>query len=402
MTTTAVRPAGFSRFRWVRAAMKRVAKAGGAAIVALVVVITAASFGYNLATGGPAPRPAHLRFAEGGGWDTRYLEWGTHGTPVVLVPGAFETAGTFARLGPVLAADHRVFAIDLSGTGYSASNPPFSAGHLAGQILAFVKAEGLIGANAPVLVGHSAGAADVGIAALKNPEVVKDVVFLDGDATPLSASSLLGKMAGTLFVNPFKTSVVRLALSQDWLIRNIYSSLCGPTCPRLTRAGVNTWRWPLEQPGFQAEITETMRLGITAMTPAQFAALQAADVPKLVVLGVDDPQMSHSDAALAARKIGSPPPVYVPGRHLTMIASPIQVAAAIDSLGPVAHARLIHLDKPPHTDSGPRITPPVGGTPPASPARYMLRPEGQVCASSPQITLIMGPANHQSHIQPEC
>ena len=29
----------------------------------------------------------------------------------------------------------------------------------------------------------------------------------------------------------------------------------------------------------------------------------------------------------------APPPVYVPGRHLTMIASPGQVAAAIDSLG---------------------------------------------------------------------
>jgi hypothetical protein len=43
--------------------------------------------------------------------------------------------------------------------------------------------------------------------------------------------------------------------------------------------------------------------------------------------------MSHSDAALTARRIGSPPPVYVPGRHLTMIASPRQVAAAIDSLG---------------------------------------------------------------------
>jgi hypothetical protein len=41
--------------------------------------------------------------------------------------------------------------------------------------------------------------------------------------------------------------------------------------------------------------------------------------------------MSHSDAALTARRIGSPPPVYVPGRHLTMIASPSQVAAAIDS-----------------------------------------------------------------------
>lgn len=69
------------------------------------------------------------------------------------------------------------------------------------------------------------------------------------------------------------------------------------------------------------------------MTPAQFAALKAVGVPKLVVVGAGDPEMSHSDAALTAHRIGAPPPVYVPGRHLTMIASPRKVAAAIDSLG---------------------------------------------------------------------
>jgi pimeloyl-ACP methyl ester carboxylesterase len=313
--------------------LKRAAKVAGIAIVALVAVVTAASFGYNLATDGPAPRPAHLLFAQGGGWDTRYLEWGTHGTPVVLVPGAFETADAFARLGPVLAKNHRVFAIDLSGTGYSAPDPPFSGDHLAGQILAFLKTQKLTGPNAAILVGHSAGAADVGIAALQDPMVVKGVVFLDGDATPLGVPSFLGAIAGTLFINPYKTSVLRLALSRDWLIRNIYSSFCGPTCPQLTEAGVNTWRWPLEQPGFQAEITYSMRHGITAMASAQFTALKAVDVPKLIVIGVGDPQMSHPDAALAARRIGAPPPVYVPGRHLTMISSPRQVAAAIDSLG---------------------------------------------------------------------
>jgi hypothetical protein len=48
--------------------------------------------------------------------------------------------------------------------------------------------------------------------------------------------------------------------------------------------------------------------------------------------------MSHSDAALTARRIGAPPPVSVPGWHLTMIASPGPVAAAIDSLAN-RHAR---------------------------------------------------------------
>jgi pimeloyl-ACP methyl ester carboxylesterase len=333
MTTTGVPPAGLSSPRRFPRIFKRAAKVAGIAVVALVVAVTGASFGYNLATDGPAPRPAHLLFAKGGGWDTRYLEWGTHGRPVVLVPGAFETADAFAELGPVLASNHRVFAIDLSGTGYSAPNPPFSAGHLAGQIRAFLKAENLTGTNAPILVGHSAGAADVGIAALQDPGAVDGVVFLDGDATPLGFPSFLGAVASVLFINPYKTSVLRLALSQDWLIKNIYSSQCGPTCPQLTKAGVSTWRWPLEQPGFQAEITYSMRHGITAMTAAQFAALKAADVPKLVVAGVSDPQMSHSDAALTAQRIGAPPPVYVPGRHLTMIASPHQVAATIDSLG---------------------------------------------------------------------
>ena len=218
----------------------RVVKVAGIAIVALVAGVTATSFGYNLATGGPAPRPVHLLFARGGGWDTRYLEWGTHGTPVVLVPGAFETADTFARLGPVLARSHRVFAIDLSGTGYSAPNPPFSAGHLAGQILAFLKAKQLTGPDVPVLVGHSAGAADVGIAALRGRRFVKGVVFLDGDATPFGTPSFVSALVGTLFMNPYKTSALRLALSQDALIKGIYSSMCGPGCPQLDQAGVNT------------------------------------------------------------------------------------------------------------------------------------------------------------------
>jgi pimeloyl-ACP methyl ester carboxylesterase len=313
--------------------VKRLARMAGIAVAALVVAVTAASFGYNLATDGPAPRPEHLLFAKGGGWDSRYLEWGTHGTPVVLVPGAFETADTFARLGPVLGENHRVFAIDLSGTGYSAPNPPFSASHLGSQILAFLTAEKLTGPDAPVLVGHSSGAADVGIAALQRPKAIRSVVFLDGDAAPFPFPAFLGTIASALFINPYKTSVLRLLLSQDWLFRNQYNSLCGPMCPALDEAGVNTWRWPLQQPGFQEQIAYEMRNGITAMTPAQLAALKATGIPKLVVAGAHDPDMPRSDMVQTAQKIGAPPPVYVPGRHLTMIASPRQVAAAINSLG---------------------------------------------------------------------
>jgi pimeloyl-ACP methyl ester carboxylesterase len=297
-----------------------------AVLVAFLVAATIASFSYNLATDGPAPRPAGLRFADSGGFETRYRTWGTTGRPIVLIPGAFETADSFDALGPVLAAEHyRVYAIDLSGTGYSAPSPPFSADHLADQVVAFLRAEHLTGPDAAILVGHSAGAADVGIAAIRAPDAVRGVIFLDGDATPLGMPTFLG----TLVINPFRTTLLRLALSSDSLIRAIYNSQCGPACPQLTRQGINTWRWPLEQPGFSAEFAYVLSHGITSMTSAQFAALKAAPVPKLVVAGASDPQMSHADAVATARRIGAPSPVYVPGRHLTMIASPRQLAAVI-------------------------------------------------------------------------
>jgi pimeloyl-ACP methyl ester carboxylesterase len=299
-------------------------------LLALAAAVTAASFCYNLATGGPAPRPAGLLFAHGGGFDTRYREWGTAGTPVVLVPGAFETADTFAALGAALAAaHHRVFAIDLIGTGYSAPSRPFSAGNMARQLIAFMNTEGLTGANAPVLLGHSAGAAVVGLAAVAAPHDVRGVVFLDGDATPLGGA---GGFLGSLLINPFRTTLVRLALSQDWLIKSIYGSMCGPMCPPLTAAGVATWRMPLQQPGFQSYLAYSMSHGIPAMTPGQFRQLRAAPVPKLVIFGVHDPQMSASDATVTARRIGAPPPEFVPGRHLTMIASPNQITTDLHDL----------------------------------------------------------------------
>ena len=296
-------------------------------VVALMATVTVASFGYNAATDGPAARPAGLLIARGGGFDTRYLSWGTRGTPIVLVPGAFETADTFSALGPVLGVNHRVFAIDLTGTGYSTASPPYSTAHLAAQLLAFLTAKGLTGANTPVLVGHSSGAAVVGLAAVDGgARAVREVVFLDGDATPLNGAP---GFLGYLLIDPYRTSLLRLALSQDWLIRDVYNSQCGPLCPSLSAAGVETWRLPLQQPGFADFATYTLHHGIASLTPAEFAALRALPVPKRVIYGTDDPQMSPSDMTQTAARIGAPPPAAVPGRHLTMISSPRQLAALL-------------------------------------------------------------------------
>jgi pimeloyl-ACP methyl ester carboxylesterase len=305
--------------------LRRFARRAAVTVIAAVVALTAASFVYNLATASEASRPAGLRMLSAGGFDTRYRSWGAAGSPVVLVPGAFETADTFAALGAALGRDHRVFAIDLTGTGYSRPSPPFDASHLADQLVAFLDAKGLTGPDAPVIVGHSSGAAVAGLAALRGRQVAAGVIFLDGDATPLALPSF----AGALLINPYRTSLIRLVLSSDWLIRKIYSSQCGPTCPGLTAAGVETWRRPLLQPGFQAALGYTLQHGIPSMTSAQLDQLRATRVPKRVMSGAHDPQLGPAAAARAAASIGAPPPVAVPGRHLTMIASPEQLAAAI-------------------------------------------------------------------------
>jgi len=291
-----------------------------------LVLATAGSFVFNLATDGAASRPHGLRFVRTAGFDTRYRTWGTAGSPIVLVPGAFESADTFAALGPVLGEHHRVFAIDLTGTGYSTPSPPFDAYHLAGQLLAFVRAMRLTGANAPVLVGHSSGAAVVGMAVLRERRAARGIVFLDGDATPLTFPAI----AGWLLTNPYRTTLVRLALGSGWLIQRIYESACGPTCPPLTANSLRTWRLPLEQPGFLDVTAYNLRHGIPSMTGTQLRALRSSSIPKLVIYGRNDPELSRPDAAAAAARIGAPPPVAIPGRHLTMISSPRQLTAALE------------------------------------------------------------------------
>jgi pimeloyl-ACP methyl ester carboxylesterase len=136
-----------------------------------------------------------------------------------------------------------------------------------------------------------------------------------------------------VLVNPFRTTLVRLALSQGWLVQRIYESQCGPACRPLSAAGIQTWRGPLQQPGFlQVVGYELAGHGIPSMTLAQLRGLHGVGVPKLVVYGRADPQMSPADAAMTAARIGARAPVEVPGRHLTMVSSPWQVAAAVNSV----------------------------------------------------------------------
>jgi hypothetical protein len=58
----------------------------------------------------------------------------------------------------------------------------------------------------------------------------------------------------------------------------------------------------VQQSGFASEVSYSLRHGIPSMTEAEFRQLRAVAVPKRVIFGVDDPQMSAADAAATVRR----------------------------------------------------------------------------------------------------
>src|SRR5450432_979570 len=74
------------------------------------------------------PEPASLagvthHSAKVNGIELHYVAAGTEGTPVLLVHGFPEKWWTFRKLIPLLAASHRVYAVDLRGFGDSDNGP---------------------------------------------------------------------------------------------------------------------------------------------------------------------------------------------------------------------------------------------------------------------------------------
>ncbi|MFJ8197119.1 alpha/beta fold hydrolase [Streptomyces sp. NPDC096152] len=332
----AERAHGQRRSRLRRAAL-------GCAVV--LVVVTAASFVFNAVTVGRAAPPRGLAYVQAADIRTRYETWGTGGPPVVLVHGAFESVDTWSRLAPLLARDHRVYALDLTGDGYSERHGPYTVDHFTRQLLGFLDAMHLVGPGEhPLLVGHSGGAAVVTEAALRAPGRLGGVMLLDGDALDTGAGP--PPAFKYMLIEPYRTSLLRLGLGIDTVTRRVYDTQCGPACPRLDAAGLDQWRRPLRMPGAERALWDMLAAGVPGLPANRVARLAGVRLPKSVVFGAQDTVFSRQTPQETARRIGAPPPTLIPGaRHLTMISNPEAVATAVDTLTATAVAapRPLHL-----------------------------------------------------------
>ncbi|RMI42550.1 alpha/beta hydrolase [Actinomadura harenae] len=291
-------------------------------------LVTAASMVVVLSTETRAAVPAGLSYVQAGDVRTRYREWGSGGSPVVLVHGAFESADAWTPTAEILGRTHRVLAIDLTGDGYSQRRPPYNAAHLADQVNAFIAAMHL---SKPVIVGHSSGAAVVAEAALRRPDAIGGLLLLDGDALLTGAGQK--SPLPYLFIDPYRTALLRLGVRSDWLVRTAYARACGPRCPRLDAQGVDQWRRPFMVPGAEKAVWAMLREGVVGIPTSRLERLRTLNMPKSVVFGADDFVFSRSTPAETAARIGAPPPTLIPrAQHMAFVSDPGVVASTIDAL----------------------------------------------------------------------
>jgi pimeloyl-ACP methyl ester carboxylesterase len=318
-----------------RSGLRRILRQCLIAALVCIVSFTGFSFVYNLATQDTVPYPSGLTYVQTGDISTRYREWGTSGTPVLLLHGFIESADTWTSMAELLARDHRVYAIDLDGYGYTQRVAPYDTAHLTQQVLDFIAVMHL---QRPIVVGHSSGAALAGAVALAEPNNIGGVMFLDGDGLPLNGTADGGRdNSGFNFsgwiLQPYRTTLLRLVLRSDYAIRAIYNATCGPRCPALTEAGIDQWRRPFQVPGAEAAAFAVLGAGIPALPVADLQRLASLPMPKSVVYGADDPEYAPDSATQTAARIGAPAPVLIPGaRHLTLISDPATVAKAVEQL----------------------------------------------------------------------
>jgi len=295
---------------------------------AVLVVATVASWVANRFTDGRSTAPPGLTYLRTADLLTRVTVRGSGGPPVVLVPGAAESADTWDPVAQRLSVDHRVYAYDVVGWGYTQRRGPYDLDHAARQLLGLLDALHL---DRPVLVGHSSGAAVVAEAALRAPGRVGGLMLLDGDALATGAGSPTPLRHAVL--PPFRTTLLRIAVGSDALIRSVYGRQCGPRCPPLDAAGVDAWRRPLRVAGAEDALWQMLDTGVLGMTAQRLEGVAALGLPTAVVFGAEDDVFDPGTPQATAARIGAPAPQLIPrARHLSLVSDPDVVAAAVEAL----------------------------------------------------------------------
>jgi pimeloyl-ACP methyl ester carboxylesterase len=130
----------------------------------------------------------------------RALAWGARGAPtVVLVHGGAAHAQWWAPLAPLLAEQHRVVALDMTGHGDSDRRDVYSVTAWADEVLAVAAAGG--GSGRPFVVGHSMGGFVTIATAALHGDALEGAVVIDAPVRRPDPETMEG-VSGGMFRAP--------------------------------------------------------------------------------------------------------------------------------------------------------------------------------------------------------
>ncbi|GAA4788082.1 alpha/beta hydrolase [Streptomyces ziwulingensis] len=214
------------------------------------------------------------------------------GPLIVLAHGIGDSRAAYRAMLPALvAAGHRVAAVDLRGCGESSVDwPAWSRTDLAGDLLALVRHLG----GPAVLVGHSISGGAATIAAAREPALISAVVEL----APFTREQTV--RLGDLRVSRFRRGMVRLLGAGVLGSRALWRSYLDAAYP-----GVKPADWTERLGRVDALLREPGRMkalrGMARSAPTD-AGARLGDVrcPVLVVMGTLDPDWADPRAEGAA------------------------------------------------------------------------------------------------------
>ena len=296
----------------------------GIALLVLVALVTVGALVYDAASAGgvPARKLYAGPYVRVDGRLLAYRRWGSHGSPIVLLGGFVEPSDVWRKVGPILARDHRVYALDLPPFGYSERKGPYTLPTWLDEIEGFERALGIV---RPTLVGHSLGAADVVGEALRRPHALRGIALVDGDAIRSGGAP---SWIADLVVDPYFTAIYRIATSSDWIFRRALAGAYGSHAPPLTSTELARWQRPFRVAGTAAAFKQMLPHGIAGWTLADLRRVHG--VPVVVAWGADDTVDSVSAGRRSAAALHAPF-VLLPGAgHLSMLVDPRRLAAVVD------------------------------------------------------------------------
>lgn len=246
---------------------------------------------------------------------------GESGEPILLIHGFGGSAYSWRKVIPALAEDHRVFAVDLSGFGYTQrpKSPESYTREAQGRlILGVMDALGIERAH---IFGHSYGGGLTLALAARHPERFLSMVLVASSA-PTYSDDRRNRVAG---IRTFSLFFVRsIALRPGMIARSLRRSFHDDSLvtPELVRAYLDRLRIEGVADAYQ---------GLTAPArPGEKVELEKIGVPALVIWGAQDRVISLESGRRATARMPRAEFVVIDEcGHLPMEEKPEEVLRAV-------------------------------------------------------------------------